>query len=198
MALAFYVDKPDGLATAFASHDEYMAIFTYFLRGKDSENKDSVIPLSPDVDECYTAPYCFMPKPNNHHHNDYNHNHNQYSQQQQHHHKHAGFLVFAAQVPWLESYFPIASPSNNNNFNIRTEDIERRGPHHQARDWMKRSSHSKLSVPILGSVEEFQDKLGLKDEEVITFTKDGRYPTEWDVSQSLGKYMLGTFSVSPE
>ena len=63
---------------------------------------------------------------------------------------------------------------------------------------MKCSSHSKLTVPILGSVEEFQDKLGLKDEEVITFTKDGRYPTEWDVSQSLGKYMLCAFSIFPE
>lgn len=33
MALAFYVDKPDSLSSVFAAHDEYLAVFSYFLNG---------------------------------------------------------------------------------------------------------------------------------------------------------------------
>ena len=189
MALAYYVDNPDGLAKAFAAHDEYMAIFTYFFRGETTDCK----PLSPDVDECYMSPYCFMPK----HHNDHGYNNNNKHQQYSDPHlqyqqrargeqprQHGGFLIFVAQVPWLESYLPISSPSNNN-YKIYKEDLDRRGPHQEAMTWMKHDSKS--TTPILGSVEEFQYKLGLQDEEMFTFTKDGCYPTEWDVSQSLGE-----------
>lgn len=185
MALAFFVDSPDGLAKAFAAHDEYLAILTYFSRGKDS-NKDCK-PLSPDVDESYTSPYCFMPK---HYYNqDHYNNHQQYSHQHQNQNRvkeeqskeHAGFLIFVAQVPWLESKFP------NVNHNINKEEVDHRSPHHDTVEWMKRNSKS--TAPVLGSVEEFQDKLELRDDEVFTFTKDGCYPTEWEVSQALGEEM---------
>jgi hypothetical protein len=58
MALAFYVDNPDALAKAFAAHDEYMAVLTYFVRGKNSKCRM----LTPDGDNYYSAPFCFMPK----------------------------------------------------------------------------------------------------------------------------------------
>ena len=58
MALAFYVDNPDALAKAFAAHDEYMAVLTYFVRGKNSKCRM----LTPDGDDYYSAPFCFMPK----------------------------------------------------------------------------------------------------------------------------------------
>ena len=174
MALAFFVDSPDGLGTAFAAHDEYMAVFTYFVRGKIPPK--NCAPLSPDVDDCYMSPYCFMPKLNNNHEQ---HQH-QYSHNNQHQHRgkgdqqkhHTGYLIFVAQVPWLELNPPQTTTVTNT-------------PHQQALDWMRRNS--KASAPILGTVEDFQDRLGLKDEDVFTFTKDGCYPTVWDVSQALGE-----------
>lgn len=174
MALAFFVDSPDGLGTAFAAHDEYMAVFTFFVRGKIPPKNRA--PLSPDVDDCYMSPYCFMPKLNNNHEQ---HQH-QYSHNQQNQHRgkgdqqkqHTGYLIFVAQVPWLELNPPQTTTVTNT-------------PHQQALDWMRRNS--KASAPILGTVEDFQDRLRLKDEEVFTFTKDGCYPTVWDVSQALGK-----------
>lgn len=72
MALAFWVDgSPDGLAAAFAAHDEFLSIFSYFANGKRQYM------MTPD-DDFYTAPFCFMPK-----------NHRE------------GFIVFTPQVPWL-------------------------------------------------------------------------------------------------
>jgi len=78
MALAFCVDHPDALGEAFAAHDEYLAIFSHFVRSDDDEKIRMLTPK----DDYYTAPFCFMPR---------NDNSNITS----------GFLVFTAQVPWL-------------------------------------------------------------------------------------------------
>lgn len=74
MALAFWVDgRPDGVAAAFAAHDEYTAIFGYFFRG----GEDKTRPLTP-ADAFFTAPCCFLPK-----------------------HRDGGFIIFTPGVPWL-------------------------------------------------------------------------------------------------
>mmetsp|Transcript_19113 Transcript_19113/g.40291 ORF Transcript_19113/g.40291 Transcript_19113/m.40291 type:complete len:242 (-) Transcript_19113:275-1000(-) len=72
MALAFWVDsRPDGVAAAFAAHDEYLSIFSYFANGQTKYM------MTPN-DQFYTAPFCYMPKS-----------------------RKGGFIVFTCQVPWL-------------------------------------------------------------------------------------------------
>lgn len=81
MALAFYVDKPDSLSSVFAAHDEYLAVFSYFLNG--GEVPADII-LTPDSNH-YSAPYCFLPKK-------YDKRTGRVA---------AGFIVFTCLVPWL-------------------------------------------------------------------------------------------------
>ncbi|KAL3816976.1 hypothetical protein ACHAXA_011764 [Cyclostephanos tholiformis] len=166
MALAFYVDGPDSIAKAFAAHDEYTAVFTYYVRGKNPKCRM----LTPDEDNYYSAPFCFLPK---------------YQQQQQQHHQNngggggagggsssssssSGYLVFTSQVPWLHG-------------NPRSDRSDR--AHYQAEEWMK--ERGRLDPPYIGSVEEFQAKMGLREMDVHTFTIDGCYPTCDEISQAL-------------
>lgn len=72
MALAFFLNDPSGLASAFAAHDEYSAILSFYASGGSKTRT-----LQPG-DDYYAAPFCFLPK------ND-----------------RAGFLVFVPAVPWL-------------------------------------------------------------------------------------------------
>jgi hypothetical protein len=175
MAIAFFVDNPDGLASAFAGHDEYMAILTFFVRGGNNAKNKEYKALSPDCDECYTAPYCFLPQHNSKHQHSHQQNRHQYpnrfkGEQQQH----AGYLIFVPQVPWL---------THDNPMTPKTE-----RPHHQA--WKYMSTRGHTPPPILGSsVEEFQEKMGLwEEEDIFTFTNNGGYPTIHDISQALGKW----------
>ena len=132
------------------------------------------MPLSPE-DNYYTAPYCFMPKKRN----DKRFN--------------GGFVgeiflkidvlihlnfnllisfstVFTCQVPWTAG-------------NGKSE--EELKAHIMAKDWMdKKGSHK---APHVGSVERFQEDLGLGEEELYCFTADGCYPSKEDVCQGLGK-----------
>ncbi|KAL7549152.1 LOW QUALITY PROTEIN: hypothetical protein ACHAWF_012416 [Thalassiosira exigua] len=109
MALAWYVDGPGGVGPAFAAHDEFLSLLSYFLRpdepqgrgsgsGSEADAGRSRSPLTPD-DEFYAAPFCFLPKS-----------------------RKGGFLVFVPQVPWLSSNFSDDGGS----------------PHAKARDWMDR------------------------------------------------------------
>ena len=176
MALAFYVNGPDDIAYAFAAHDEYLALFThfYFHSRKDIEN---IRALRPDIDDYYSAPYCFLSwkdslkdeledKDNND----------------------GGFLVFTYMVPylhgnpWTREIHPEYQTMDNG---IRAYD--------KAREWMKRKGTFKDRTPYVGTVESFQIqmKLGTRDRGVYTFTVDGGYPTCEDVSQSLEEKAVG-------
>ena len=51
-------------------------------------------------------------------------------------------------------------------------------------------------APHVGSVERFQDDLGLGEEELYCFTVDGCYPSKEDVCQGLGKYRVGVIAIA--
>lgn len=80
MALAFYIDghHKDAIAEAFAAHDEYLSIFSYYLN-----NKQKNILLTPTNCEYFPAPFCYLRKTTN-----------------------TGFLVFTfVGVPWLHGNY---------------------------------------------------------------------------------------------
>jgi len=167
MALAFYINGPDDIAHAFAAHDEYLAIFThYYFRSR----KEDVRALRPDVDDYYSAPYCFLSwKDGGSSTRD------------------GGFLVFACMVPYLHG-----NPWTRENVEYQTMDDGTRA-HHQAGEWMKQKGTFKGRTPHVGTVEKFQTemKLGYNDGGVYTFTADGGYPTWKDVSESLEDGAVG-------
>lgn len=148
MALAFYVDghNKHAFAEAFAAHDEYLAMFSYFVHDQEAEPKM----LMPNHDY-YSAPFCFLPKSATN-----------------------GFLVFTHMVPWLTG-----NPVERDN-----RDREDERPHDLA--WRCQNRDGKFDAPHIGTAEGLQRRVCLKEEDVITFTKDGGYPTKEDVSQALG------------
>ena len=164
MALAFYINGPDDIAHAFAAHDEYLAIFThYYFRSRKGE--ENVRALRPDVDDYYSAPYCFL----------------SWKDGGSSTRTDGGFVVFACMVPYLHG-----NPWTRENVEYQTMDDGTRA-HHQAREWMKLKGTFKGRTPHVGTVEKFQTemKLGYNDGGVYTFTADGGYPTCMDVSSSL-------------
>ena len=178
MALAFYVDNPDALAKAFAAHDEYMAVLTYFVRGKNSKCRM----LTPDGDDYYSAPFCFMPKHlpppgggagvdnGNGSNGNGNGNGSNRGGGGGRGGGGTGYLVFTSQVPWLHG-----NPKSDRN--------ER--AHYQAEDWMR--DRGGLDPPFIGTVEDFQHKMGLGEGGVHAFTSDGCYPACDEISQALGE-----------
>ena len=161
MALAFYVDGPDAIARAFAAHDEYMAVFTYFVRGKNAKCRM----LTPDGDVYYSAPFCFMPKQRAHPPPPRGNGNVEVGGGAG-----AGYLVFTSQVPWLQG-----NPKSD----------QRGGAHYQAEDWMR--ERGKLEPPHVGTAEDFQGKMGLGEMDVHAFTPDGCYPACEEISQALGE-----------
>jgi hypothetical protein len=110
--------------------------------------------------------------------------------------------VFTCQVPWVAG-------------NGKSE--EELKVHNMAKDWMEKKGelYSNLlcfsdacsacistntyysgthKAPHVGSVEKFQDDLGLGEEELYCFTVDGCYPSKEDVCQGLGKYRVGVIA----
>ena len=167
MALAFYINGPDDIALAFAAHDEYLAIFThYYFRSR----KEDVRALRPDVDDYYSAPYCFLSWKDGRSST-----------------RDGGFLVFTCMVPYLHG-----NPWTRENVEYQTMDDGTRA-HHQAGEWMKQKGTFKGRTPHVGTVEKFQTemKLGYNDGGVYTFTPDGGYPTWKDVSESLEDGAVG-------
>ncbi len=173
MALAFYVDGPDAIARAFAAHDEYTAVFTYYVRGKDVKCRM----LTPDNDNHYSAPYCFLPKYQ--HHGNNNNSNGASSGRGGTNNSTSGYLVFSSQVPWLHG-------------NPKSDGSDR--AHYQAEEWMK--ERGKLEPPHIGTVEEFQSKMGLREMDVYAFTTDGCYPTCDEISQALGESLVFFFLAS--
>ena len=171
MALAFYINGPDDIAHAFAAHDEYLAIFThYYFRSRKGE-ENVVRALRPDVDDYYSAPYCFL----------------SWKDGGSSTRTDGGFLVFTCMVPYLHG-----NPWIRENVEYQTMDVGTRA-HHQAREWMKLKGTFKGRTPHVGTVENFQTemKLGYNDRGVYTFTVDGGYPTWKDVSESLEDGAVG-------
>eukprot|EP00584_Thalassiosira_punctigera_P014704 CAMPEP_0172552560 /NCGR_PEP_ID=MMETSP1067-20121228/45836_1 /TAXON_ID=265564 ORGANISM="Thalassiosira punctigera, Strain Tpunct2005C2" /NCGR_SAMPLE_ID=MMETSP1067 /ASSEMBLY_ACC=CAM_ASM_000444 /LENGTH=231 /DNA_ID=CAMNT_0013340563 /DNA_START=175 /DNA_END=870 /DNA_ORIENTATION=- len=82
-------------------------------------------------------------------------------------HRRGGFLVFTTRVPWLHGN-PLGEADR---------------AHDRARETME--SRGKYEKPFLGTVEKFMVDLGLKERDVYTFTDDGCYPTQRDISQAL-------------
>ena len=81
-----------------------------------------------------------------------------------------GFIVFTAQVPWLHG-FP------------RDED---KCLHEKAREYQK--NKGEFDEPVVGTVEQFQDRLHLKEHQWFPFTHSGNYPSKEEISQELGKF----------
>ena len=176
MALAFSVNGPDDIAHAFAAHDEYLAIFTHFyFRSQRGENLRA---LRPDIDDYYSAPYCFLPRRNNS---------NRPSNSSG-----SGFLVFTCMVPYVHGNPAWSYSRGNNNNNNNANQQQHHRAHYQAKEWMEENCtrNSKLKAPHIGSVEEFSSSTSLNlgcEFSIITFTNDGGYPTWKHVSQSFGK-----------
>ena len=185
MALAFYINGPDDIAHAFAAHDEYLAIFThYYFRSRKGE--ENVRALRPDVDDYYSAPYCFLPKRNNNNNRSNNTNGSSSSSSCT-----SGFLVFTCMVPYLHGN-PWTCENNNNK---QQQQQQHQRAHYQAKEWMEENCNNKNSnngnksrAPHVGSVEEFASSTHLNiasEYNIFTFTIDGGYPTCMDVSSSL-------------
>ncbi|KAL7527920.1 hypothetical protein ACHAXR_002191 [Thalassiosira sp. AJA248-18] len=88
--------------------------------------------------------------------------------------KKEGFLVFTTQVPWLQDHL-------RDGRLVETE--AERAHHAKAHDWQEREGRFK--APHLGSVEQFQRILSLRERDIFTFTSTGCYPTKEEISQSL-------------
>ena len=72
----------------------------------------------------------------------------------------AGFLIFSSMVPFIKK----------SEHDAASYDVKRHGHH---------------SPPIIGTIEEFQQNLKLKERDIYTFTTDGCVPSAQDVSQEL-------------